>query len=509
MKLSYHSGSRILGVALLAGIWSVACSGSNNNNTTTTTGGTSSTSPTATGGKAGTGGAPATGGVTAAAGAHTGGTSSAATSATGGMAASTGGMATTTGGMATTTGGMATTTGGMATATGGVTSTSTTAGGAATGGVTSTSSATGGMTNGGTTGTAGSTSNGGTTAAAGSTSCPIIWDWESTTVDSWAADNTDTTLAVSTTEEFTGTQSLAATLPALTSTANPDGGAGGSSMTRSIQITPATASNLLPGATVTAHIWVPADSGGSTTKTWVQIFMQSNNWANWDNSTEVTPTANAWTTLTFTVPAASRILPGGINRLGIQIGVSNGNSFAGGNIYIDSITVCGGSASCTGTTTGSFDFETAATVGSTGDWALNGTATDTVVSQSTAQHYSGTGSMLVAMTAVPAAASSSSWTSRQIQLTNPQAYCGQTVTYHVYADTIANLNVQPFAQIDNYQWSSGTATTITTADTWQTITFPVPTYNFLGIQVLGVQLSNTSTTATYTGNVYIDDITWQ
>ena len=488
MKLSYHTGSRILSVALLAGIWSVACSSDK-----TDTGGTADTTGGATVASSSTGGAKATGGTSAKAtgGAATGG------AATGGAAtggAATGGAAT--GGAAT--GGAPAGTGGAAT--GGVTSTgtSTTAGGAATGGVTGTGTST----------TAGGAATGGTTSTSTSTSCPIVWDWEGTTADSWAHGDTETdvTLGVSTTQTVTGTQSLKATIPALTSAANPDGGAGGTSMTRTIQIAPAATANLLPGATITAHIWVPADAGGTTpaTKTWVQMFMQSNSWANWDQSATVKATANGWTTLTLTVPAASKILPGGINKLGLQIGVSNGDTFAGGDIFIDSITVCGGTMTCTGTSTGSFDFETA-----TGGWAASGTNADTVVALATDQHYgtTGTGSLKSAMTATPVA-TATAWTSRAIQLSNPQVYCGQTITYHIYADNVTNLDVQPYASINGWAYSAGTSVTLV-ANTWIDVTYQVPaTVGFLGIQAIGLNIQNKSTTATFTGNVWVDQITW-
>jgi len=79
MKLSCIAGSRIVGVALLAGLWSLACS-SDEGDTTTTTGGKAGVGgATSTGGKTGvtggasstakTGGAPATGGAVAAGGA--------------------------------------------------------------------------------------------------------------------------------------------------------------------------------------------------------------------------------------------------------------------------------------------------------------------------------------------------------------------------------------------------------------------------------------------------------
>ena len=362
------------------------------------------------------------------------------------------------------------------------------------------------MDTGGACGSGGSTDTGGAGGTGGTTStgtgCPVIWDWEGSTVDTWASTDTDVTLAVSSDQKFTGTQSLKATLPAMTSTAGDAG-----STVKTIAITPpTTASAMWPGAAITAHVWVPA----GTTKAWLQLFIQSNNWGSWNNSTSVGATAGDWTTLTFTVPAATAIFPGGINQFGVQFGVSGGDSFAGGDIYIDSITVCGGTQACSGTGTGSFDFETAS---STDGWAFKGASsvTDTVVSQSTDQHYgdTGSGSLKVVMTALPPAASSSSWTSRLIELANPKAYCGQAVTYYVYADNVTGLSVQPYASANGWAWFAGTSTTLSTTNTWTEVKFTLPaTINFLGLQAMGLQLSNTSTADTYTGTVYIDGIAW-
>ena len=395
-------------------------------------------------------------------------------------------------------------------------------GGAGAGGSSGNGGDSGGAGAGGSSGTAGGGGSGGTAGAGGSgtggagsggttstdTTCPIVWDWEGSTADSWTTSDTDVPVAVSTTQKLTGTQSLKATLPALTSQAADDAGTAATSSVRTIAITPPPGtSNMWPGATITAHVWVPA----GTTNAWMQLFMQSNNWASWNNSPSVIATAGDWTTLTFTVPAATAVFPGGISQFGVQIGVSAGNSFAGGDIFIDSITVCGGTQTCSGTGTGSFDFETA---GATDGWAFKGASgvTDTVVTQSTDQHYgtSGTGSLKVVMTAIPVAPSSTALTSRLVELGNPKAYCGQTVTYHVYADNVTGLSVQPYASANGWAWLPGTSVTLTTANTWTDVTFTVPAaINFLGLQAMGLQLSNTSTTDTYSGTVYVDGIAWQ
>lgn len=138
MKRSYYSCSNILGVALLAGLWTIACSSDEGTNNTATggstassTGGKSSTGTAKTGGAsstgtAKTGGAPGTGGTVATTGTGgasatsttgtkpTGGTTSTSTSGVGGVAGGGGVGGTVAGGAGT--GGIAST---ATTATGG------------------------------------------------------------------------------------------------------------------------------------------------------------------------------------------------------------------------------------------------------------------------------------------------------------------------------------------------------------------------------------------------------
>jgi hypothetical protein len=113
------------------------------------------------------------------------------------------------------------------------------------------------------------------------------------------------------------------------------------------------------------------------------------------------------------------------------------------------------------------------------------------------------------MTAIPVAPAAGS-TTRQVELANAKAYCGQTVTFHVMADNITALNIQPYAAVNYWSDSIGTAATLTATNAWTTVTFTIPTtVSFLGLQAIGLQFGNTSTSATYTGNVYIDGVTWQ
>jgi len=81
-----------------------------------------------------------------------------------------------------------------------------------------------------------------------------------------------------------------------------------------------------------------------------------------------------------------------------------------------------------------------------------------------------------------------------VELANPKAYCGQTVTFHVSADNVTGLNVQPYASANNWSWFAGTGVTLTAINSWTAVTFTLPaTINFLGLQAFGLQLSNTST----------------
>ena len=528
MKASRDTSTSVVRLAVLAGFWAVACTPASNNQT----GAGGASGGARTGGNTGTGGSGSGGsnaGGSGSGGSNAGGSGSGGSNAGGSGSGGSGDGGSNAGGSSTGGSGDGGSNSGGSNAggsssggsnSGGSNSGGSSSGGSSSGGSSSGGSSSGGSSSGGS--SAGGSSSGGSSAggssaggsaAGGTTStspgCSTVWDWEGTTTDSWAAD-TDVTLSVSTTQKVTGTQSLKATIPALTSVAADDAGTAATTTVRGISITPpAATSNLWPGATVTVNVLIPT----GTTGLWIHVYMQSNNWVNWNDTTVGTITPGTWSTLTFTVPAASAIFPGGINRFGVQLGVSGGGTFAGGDIFIDSITVCGGAQACSGTGTGSFDFETA---GSTDGWAFKGdtSVTDTVVTQSTTQHYgtTGSGSLKVAMTAIPAAPTppATGWTSRQVELANPKAYCGQTITFHVKADNVTGLNVQPYAMANGWGWFAGNGVTLTDTTNWTEIKYTLPaTITFQGLQAFGLQLSNTVSTATYTGNVYIDGISWQ
>jgi len=117
-------------------------------------------------------------------------------------------------------------------------------------------------------------------------------------------------IATSTAQHFAGKQSLAVDF---------DGSAGDSSLQFSDLVVPA-------GATVTFHVWVPA--GNQFTK--IEPYLQDYNWA-WVSGSSGTLVADAWNTLTITVPSGA-ITP--LKRFGLQI--STGAAWTG-TIYIDSI----------------------------------------------------------------------------------------------------------------------------------------------------------------------------
>ncbi len=539
MKLIDHTSARAVGLTLLAGIWAIACGNNDTPNNgfaanVSTSGGTSTantiTGGTGTGGARTTGGAPQSAGGTAATGGSknaTGGTSASAggTSATtGGTSTASAGTSTTTGGVSITTGGTAATTGGTSAGNGGTTAaggTSSAAGGtttsnggtsvvaggtsaiggtsAATGGVTSavggTATATGGDTSatggtaastGGTPATGGTVTTGGAQGTGGSSSgsCPIVYDFESD-VQGWSGD-TGLTLATSATNAITGSQALKVTMPAI---------AEGTS--NSIVVNPTTAANLWPGTVVTLHVMIPA----GVTNVWLQAFSQGNNYSfvNTTGNSAVTVNPGGWTTWTYTIP---NTFPGGIQVLGIQIGVYAGGTFAAGDVYVDSITACAGSAVCGGNGTGSYSWETA---GSVDGWSIDGNSSpaDTAIAQSTTMPNSGAGSLQITFSGLPTS------TARRIILNSPKAYCGQVVTYKVYvpADFNAGIALQPFSNINGLVWDPGSSVT-PTPGAWNTLTYTLPQIGPLGLQRIGLQISASSSALPYSGSIYLDDVTW-
>ena len=220
-------------------------------------------------------------------------------------------------------------------------------------------------------------------------------------------------------------------------------------------------------------------------------------------------------TVPFTIPAADKIFPGGVSQFGVQVGVSNGASFPASDIYVDDITVCGGETTCSGTASQTYDWETA---GSIDGWALGtvgGSApTDTAIAQSTDFAKSGSGSLKVSFTALPVSASATSLTGRNLILDKPNAFCGQVIEFNIYTPAAAvavPLNIVAFSMTDSWATWKATADNPTlTADAWNTISLTLPSaITFGGLQQVGLQVNMPTTGSAFTGNIYIDGVTWQ
>lgn len=80
---------------------------------------------------------------------------------------------------------------------------------------------------------------------------------------------------------------------------------------------------------------------------------------------------------------------------------------------------------------------------------------------------------------------------------------------HVYLPPGSDgLTFQVFTQYNNYAQFGATGPASVTRDAWNTYAYTVPSnVGPGGIQRLGIQFL-WSGTAAFTGNVYIDDITW-
>jgi hypothetical protein len=118
-------------------------------------------------------------------------------------------------------------------------------------------------------------------------------------------------VATSTTQHYAGNQSLAV---------NINSTVAGSSSVSVGNV------SVLPGMTITFHVWIPSGYQISN----LQPYMQDYNW-NWTSSWYGSFTANAWNTLSLTVPATA-VAP--FQNLGIQFNTSAGWT---NTSYIDSV----------------------------------------------------------------------------------------------------------------------------------------------------------------------------
>lgn len=421
-------------------------------------------------------------------------------------------------------------------ATGGTTG----AGGKATGGAGGAAGGTGagGMGTGGkaTDGGAGSgaggsgNTDGSTTDSSDAATSTVLYDFESG-VQGWGWNGvTGATVSASTDQHVDGVQSLKGTLAAA-----PEAGTAPNNVLMSAGQT-----TLWPGTVVTFHAFFPAGTPTDGT-IYFQAFTQSNGYQKFDTAGNGTKAImpGAFNTWTYTVP---NTFPGGLQSLGFQMGDNmNGTVIAGKSIYLDNITASGGVQNCaTGTGTGNHDFEPVDGASLSGyglddNPANNGVAS---ISLSTDQASTGTGSLKVALNGLPNTTAGGA-NVRNIYINNPNIFCGQTATFHVYMPTGSDGVVfQAYVQYNAYGKfvSMGPATITRGAFTTYALTIPADVGPG-GIQRLGVQIINNratpdggtadgsadagadggdggadagapADTTSFTGNVYIDAITW-
>jgi hypothetical protein len=222
--------------------------------------------------------------------------------------------------------------------------------------------------------------------------------------------------------------------------------------------------------------------------------------------------------------------------LGFQIGDSVGGvNVQGLTFYLDAISATGGVQNCaTGTGTGNLSFEPVD--GSAADiskWAVDGypsTAGVGTLAISTAEHNGGTSSLAIPLTNLSADPGGAALNMRQIYYANPNVYCGQTITFHVFMPTGSDgVTFQAYAQYNAYAKTVGMGPSTVTTNAWNTYAFTVPSdVGPGGIQRIGLQIINkrgvpdggTGDGGTgdggadggvvngFTGTVYVDDITW-
>jgi hypothetical protein len=386
---------------------------------------------------------------------------------------------------------------------------------------------TGGRTDGGTDSGAGGGNTDGSADSSDAATSTVLYDFESG-VQGWGWNGvTGATVSASTDQKVDGVQSLKGTLAAV-----PEAGTAPNNVLMSVG-----QNTLWPGTVVTFHAFFP--TGTPTDGTiYFQAFSQSNAYQKFDTAGNSNRTImpGAFTTWTYTIP---NTFPGGLQSLGFQMGDNmNGAAIAGKSIYIDNITATGGVQNCaTGTGTGNHDFEPVDGASLTGyaiddSPANNGVAS---ISLSTDQAATGSGSLKVSLNGLPNT-TAGGLNTRNIFINSPNIFCGQTATFHVYMPTGSDGVVfQAYVQYNAYGKfvSMGPPTITRGGFTTYALTIPADVGPG-GIQRLGVQIINNratpdggtaadagsdagdggtdasapANTTDFTGNVYIDAITW-
>jgi len=123
---------------------------------------------------------------------------------------------------------------------------------------------------------------------------------------------------------------------------------------------------------------------------------------------------------------------------------------------------------------------------------------------------------------------------RQIFIAKPNIYCGQTLTMHVFMPTGSDgITYKAYVQYNNYGKTGTNGPTTVTTNAFNTTTLTIPSdVGPGGIQRIGVQIYNnraspdggadggtgdagdggtdaaTAPSTDFTGNVYLDAVTW-
>jgi hypothetical protein len=356
----------------------------------------------------------------------------------------------------------------------------------------------------------------------------LLYDFESG-VQGWASSGA--TVTASTDQHFDGVQSLKiAFAPA------PEAGTAPNNV-----LIPVDNHALWPGTMVTLHAFFPTGTP-TTGSIYFQAFSQYNAFGGFDSAGNSTHTImpGAFNTWTYTIP---NTFPGGLNRLGVQVGDNaNGTIIAGTNVYLDAITATGGVQNCAvGTGTGSHDFEPGDAGAFNLDPQIYGVdsfpAGGTVaLSTSTDQAFTGANSWKLAFTGLPTG------TYRQIFIANPNIYCGQTFTIHVFMPTGSDgVTFKAYVQYNYFSKTGAMGPATTTRNGWNTVAYTVPAdVGPGGIQRIGIQVFNDRTApdggaadggdggaadggdggaadggdggaappTDFSGNIYIDSVTW-
>jgi hypothetical protein len=255
---------------------------------------------------------------------------------------------------------------------------------------------------------------------------------------------------------------------------------------KSFEVAPTGSTPLTTGSVITFNVQLPGD----VSKAWVKAFSSANGWRYDDTgNSKIVLSAGGWTTWTYTLP---EIYPGGLQQLGINVG-----NVDAGDIIIDSVTACSSTYTCTGSA--AFEWET-----ESADWTLSNAKNAVATQTSTGTAFTGSGSLQIALTSFPARES----TELVLSSLGKYPYCGQAITYHVWvpADLDASIAIKPFASVNGWTWNAPDVAIV--RGEWNTLTYTPPPIGVLGVQQLGLQIRSGSSASPYTGNIFVDAVTW-